>query len=68
MPNHLTIRYDGNLVISGYGTLRLGDTNLSSIIAHAFALSEMEYKEIAADVFISIKLKDDEPAVQWEEL
>ena len=37
MPNHLTIRYDGNLAVSGYGTLRLGDTNLSSIIAHAFA-------------------------------
>lgn len=67
MPKHLTINYDGSLVISGYGTLRLGETNLSSIIAHAFSLNEMDHKEIPANVFISIRLKDDEPTVRWED-
>lgn len=67
MPKHLTISYDGSLVISGYGTLRLGETNLSSVISHAFALKETDHKEIPANVFISIKLKDDEPTVRWED-
>lgn len=67
MSNRLTIDYDGTLAVSGYGTIRLGDTNLSSILAHAFVLGEMEYKEIPATVHISIKLKDEQPAVKWED-
>lgn len=67
MPKHLTITYDGTLAVSGYGTLRLGDTALSSIVAHAFAVNDMEHKEISAEVFISIRLKDDEPIVRWED-
>lgn len=68
MSKVLTISHDGNLVISGYGTLRLGDTNLSSIIAHAFSLNELDHKEIPAKVYISIHLKDADPKVEWMEL
>ena len=67
MPKHLTITYDGKLAISGYGTLCLGDTALSSIVAHAFDVNGTEHKEVSAEVFISIRLKDDKPIVQWED-
>lgn len=67
MPNILTIRHDGKLVVSGFGTLVLGETPLSSVVAHALELGEVEYKEFEAEVEVSIRFKPTTPDVRWKE-
>lgn len=67
MPKILTIRHDGKLVVSGFGTLVLGETPLSSVVAHALELGEVEYKEYEAEVEVFIRFKPTTPDVQWRE-
>lgn len=67
MPKVLTIRHDGKLVVSGFGTLVLGETPLSSVVAHALELGEVEYKEFEAEVEVSIRFKPTTPEVHWKE-
>lgn len=67
MSKILTIQHDGKLVVSGYGTLRLGETALSTILAQALSLRENDHEEYAADVNIIISFKDNEPQVRWED-
>ena len=67
MPKVLTIRHDGKLVVSGFGTLVLGETPLSSVVAHALELGEVEYKEYEAEVEVFIRFKSTTPEVHWKE-
>lgn len=65
MPKTLTIKHDGKLVVSGYGTLRLGDTSLSTILTQALALRDNDHEEYAVDMEITIRFKDNVPDVRW---
>lgn len=67
MPKVLTIHHDGKLAVSGFGTLVLGETPLSSVVAHALDLGDVEYKEFEAEVEVSIRLKPTTPDVRWKE-
>ena len=67
MPKTLVIRHDGKLVVSGFGTLVLGETPLSNVVAHALELGEVEYKEFEAEVEVSIRFKPTTPDVRWRE-
>lgn len=67
MSKVLTIHHDGKLVVSGFGTLVLGETPLASVVAHALEMGEVEYKEFAAEVEVNIRFKPSTPDVQWRE-
>ena len=62
----LTIKHDGRLYVSGYGSLQLGDRTLSDIVGEAMLLEKNEYQELNAEVTVTIKLKDKQPKVVWE--
>ena len=62
----LTIKHDGKMHVSGYGTLQLGDCNVSDIVAEALLLEKNEYQEYNAEVTMTIRLKDKQPKVVWE--
>lgn len=67
MSKVLTITHDGKLVVSGFGTLTLGDTPLSTIVSHALSLNSGEYKEYEAEVEVYIRFKPNTPNVKWKE-
>ena len=67
MPKVLTIRHDGKLAVSGFGTLVLGETPLSSVVAHALELGSHDYKEYEAEVEVLIRFKSNTPDVRWKE-
>lgn len=63
----LTIKHDGKLTVTGYGTVNLGDCPLHSVISAAMDLGIDDYKECFADVTIEIKLKPNVPTARWDE-
>lgn len=67
MPKVLTIRHDGKLAVSGFGTLVLGEKPLSSVVAHALELGSHDYKEYEAEVEVFIRFKPTTPEIRWRE-
>lgn len=65
MAKTLTIKHDGKLVVSGYGTFALGDTSVNGLLATALGLNETDYKEYEADVELTIQFKSSAPDVRW---
>lgn len=68
MAKTLTIKHDGKLVISGYGTFVLGDTSVNGLLATALGLNETDYKEYEADVELTIQFKNSTPDVRWSDI
>ena len=67
MSKTLTIRHDGKLVISGYGTFVLGETPIHSVLVQALKLNENDYETFNAEVELTIKFKDTVPKAWWSE-
>ena len=62
----LTITYDGKIYVTGYGTFKLGDENLADVISDALGLSNSEFRELNAEVVLSLILKAQKPKVLWK--
>ena len=67
MSKTLTIKHDGKLVVSGYGTFVLGETPVHSVLVHALKLNENDYETYNAEVELTIRFKDSLPDVRWSE-
>lgn len=67
MSKVLTIRHDGKLVVSGFGSFVLGETPFGNIVSHALSLGASDYKEYDAEVEVYIRFKPSEPKVYWRE-
>ena len=67
MSKTLTIRHDGKLVISGYGTFVLGEAPIHSVLVQALKLNENDYETFNAEVELTIKFKDNTPKAWWNE-
>lgn len=65
MSKTLTIKHDGQLVVSGYGTLLLGETPLHSVLVHALKLNENDREEYNVDLELTIHFKNSYPEVRW---
>ncbi len=63
----LVIHHDGQITVSGYSPLTLGEMSLNKIVAEALGMADNDYKRIAAKVTVTITLKDDQPIAYWEE-
>lgn len=63
----LTVKHDGKIFVSGYGSFQLGDRSLSDIIGEAMGLDKTEYQELNAEVVVTIKVKEKNPKVWWNE-
>lgn len=65
--NLLTIKHDGRILVTGYGSFQLGDQSLSDIVSEAMGLDKTEYQELNAEVVVTIKMKEKNPKVWWNE-
>lgn len=63
----LMIRHDGQITVSSFSPLSLGETPLHKIVAHALGLEEMDYKQLHAKVTVRVEFKNDAPIAYWEE-
>lgn len=63
----LVIRHDGQITVSHFVPLSLGDVPLHNLVAEALELADGDYKRIDATVTVVVKLKNDKPIVYWEE-
>lgn len=61
----LTITYDGKIYVTGFGTLRLGDLDLSNIVSDAMLMDKDEFRELNAQVTFTLTLKDMLPQARW---
>lgn len=61
----LNINYDGKIYVTGYGMLRLGDMDLSTIVSDALLMDKNEFRELNARVTIKLTLKDLLPEARW---
>lgn len=67
MSKTLTIKHDGKVVVSGYGSFILGETPLHSVLVHALKLNENDFEEYNATVELSITFKNAVPDVRWSD-
>ena len=65
--NLLTIKHDGKILVTGYGAFQLGDHSLSDIVSEAMGLDKTEYRELNAEVVVTIKMKEKNPKAWWIE-
>lgn len=63
----LVIRHDGQITVSTFAPLSLGEAPLYKIVAHALGLEEMDYKQLQAKVTVTVEFKSDAPIAYWEE-
>lgn len=63
----LVIRHDGQITVSTFAPLSLGDVPLHKIVAEALGLADSDYKQIDARVSVTVTLNEDKPIVYWEE-
>lgn len=61
----LNINYDGKIYVTGYGMLRLGDMDLSTIVSEALLMDKNEFRELNARVTFKLTLKDLLPEARW---
>lgn len=59
----ITIQYDGRITVSDYGTFSLGEYAVSDLIRKALRLERNEYREMNAEVTITIHPKSNEPVI-----
>lgn len=63
----LMITHDGDITVSQFTPLALGEVPLHKAISTAMGLTELDYKHIEAKVTVSITFKENKPNVYWEE-
>ena len=63
----LKIQHDGKVYVSSYGSFQLGDISLCDIISEALELEKNEYRELNAEVEVTIKMKNMNPKAWWNE-
>ena len=61
----LKVNYDGKILVSGYGVLKLGDWDFATIISDALLMDKEEYRELNAQVTFTLTLKDKLPQARW---
>ena len=63
----LKIQHDGQITVSHFSPLALGDTPICKVVAQALGMSETDYKQIPAKVTMTIEFKNSEPIAYWED-
>lgn len=63
----LVIHHDGQITVSTFSPLLLGDMPLHKVVAHALKLGEMDYKQLQAKVTVTVEFKSATPLAYWEE-
>ena len=63
----LKIQHDGEITVSTFSPLMLGETPLHKIIAQELGLAEMDYKHYQAYVTVTVEFKNTAPIAYWEE-
>lgn len=63
MMKSVEIQYDGQIVVSSFGTFNLGEHALRDVISKALCMGNAEWRTMNASVKIRIEMKPDEPLV-----